>query len=189
MRRIGRGVCLIAILSLVFFAFGCAKKKVEQAGEVTPPAQQKEVAPPSEMGMNMPGAEGGVQATPQEGAQGGAVSAEIAAFEKDDIFFDYDKFSIRPDARKVLAQKAAFLNSRPQMNVKIEGYCDERGTSEYNLALGERRAKSAQDYLVFLGIKPDRISIISYGEEKPLDPGHSEEAWAKNRRAHFVITE
>ncbi|HQG32224.1 MAG TPA: peptidoglycan-associated lipoprotein Pal [Deltaproteobacteria bacterium] len=137
----------------------------------------------------MPGAEGGVQATPQGGAQGSAVSADIAAFEKDDIFFDYDKASIRPDDRKILSQKAAFLNAHPQMNVKIEGYCDERGTSEYNLALGERRAKAAQDYLVFLGIKPDRVSIVSYGEENPLDPGHNEEAWAKNRRAHFVITE
>ncbi len=185
MRRLGKGICLIAILSLVFFAFGCAKKKVEQAGEVTPPQQQKEVGPPSEMGMNMPGAEGGVQSTPQ----GGAVSGDVAAFEKDDIFFDYDKASIRPDARKVLSEKAAFLNAHPQMKVRIEGNCDERGTSEYNLALGERRAKAAQDYLVFLGIKPDRISIISYGEEKPLDPGHNEAAWAKNRRDHFVVSE
>jgi peptidoglycan-associated lipoprotein len=185
MKRIGRGVCLIAILSLVFFAFGCAKKKVEQVGEVTPPSQQKEVGPPSEMGMQMPKGEGGVQSTPQ----GGAVSGDVAVFEKDDIFFDYDKFSIRPEARKVLSEKAAFLNAHPQMNVKIEGNCDERGTSEYNLALGERRAKSAQDYLVFLGVKPDRISIISYGEEKPLDPGHNEAAWSKNRRDHFVIAE
>lgn len=185
MRRIGRGVCLIAILSLVFFAFGCAKKKVEQAGEVTPPAQQKEVGPPSDMGMNMPGGEGGVQSTPQ----GGALSGDIAAFEEDDIFFDYDKFSIRPDARKVLSEKAAFLNAHPQMKVRIEGNSDERGTSEYNLALGERRAKAAQDYLVFLGIKPDRISIVSYGEEKPLDPGQNEAAWAKNRRDHFVIVQ
>ena len=114
MRRLGRGICFIVILSLVFFAFGCAKKKIEQAGEVTPPSEQKEVGPPSEMGMNMPGAEGGVQATPQGGAQGSAVSADIAAFEKDDIFFDYDKASIRPDDRNILSQKAAFLNAHPR---------------------------------------------------------------------------
>lgn len=185
MRSMGRVVYLLVILSLVFFAFGCAKKKVEQVGEVTPPSQQKEVGPPSEMGMQMPGGEGGVQATPQ----GGAVSAEIAAFEKDDIFFDYDKASLKPESRKVLSGKATFLNTHPQMKVKVEGHCDERGTSEYNLALGERRAKAAQDYLVFLGIKADRISIVSYGEEKPLDPGNNEAAWAKNRRDHFVIAE
>ncbi|MGI6396429.1 MAG: peptidoglycan-associated lipoprotein Pal [Desulfomonilia bacterium] len=112
---------------------------------------------------------------------------EIAKFEQDKIYFDFDKFNLTADARKVLAEKASFLNAHPNLNVRIEGHCDERGTREYNLALGERRAKSAQDYLVFLGINPERISIISYGEERPLETGSGEEAWKLNRRAEFRI--
>jgi peptidoglycan-associated lipoprotein len=86
-----------------------------------------------------------------------------------------------------LMENAALLKKRPSMKVQIEGYCDERGTEEYNLALGERRANSTKKYFVSLGISPDRISTISYGEERPLDPKHNEEAWARNRRAHTII--
>jgi peptidoglycan-associated lipoprotein len=75
----------------------------------------------------------------------------------------------------------------PTVKIQIEGHCDERGTNEYNLALGERRANSAKKYLISLGMPADQISTISYGEEKPLDPGHNEEAWAKNRRGHFIV--
>ncbi len=105
------------------------------------------------------------------------------------IHFDYDKYNIRDDARPVLAQNAAWLKKFPSVKVLIEGHCDERGTEEYNLALGERRAKATFDYLVSLGISPDRMKIISYGKSQPLDPGHNEEAWAKNRRAQFTIIE
>ena len=88
----------------------------------------------------------------------------------------------------ILKENAELLKKYPKVKIQIEGHCDERGTNEYNLALGERRANSTKNYLVSLGISPDRISTISYGEEKPLDPGHNEEAWAKNRRAHTIIT-
>jgi peptidoglycan-associated lipoprotein len=88
---------------------------------------------------------------------------------------------------EILKENAALLHKYPKVKIQIEGHCDERGTNEYNLALGERRANSTRNYLISLGISPDRISTISYGEERPLDPGHNEEAWAKNRRAHFVI--
>ena len=105
-----------------------------------------------------------------------------------DIHFDFDKYDIRPEDVTILRENAALLKKYPNVKVQIEGHCDERGTIEYNLALGERRATSTKNYLVSLGISSDRISTITFGKEKPLDPGHHEEAWAKNRRAHTVIT-
>jgi len=105
-----------------------------------------------------------------------------------DIYFDFDRYDVRPEDAPILKENAVLLKKYPNVKIQIEGHCDERGTIEYNLALGERRANSTKNYLVTLGISPERISIISYGEEKPFDPGHGEEAWAKNRRAHTIIT-
>jgi len=104
-----------------------------------------------------------------------------------DIYFDFDQYDIRPGDAEILKANAALLMRQPTVKIQIEGHCDERGTIEYNLALGERRANSAKKYLISLGMTADRISTISYGKEKPLDPGHNEEAWAKNRRAHSII--
>jgi len=104
-----------------------------------------------------------------------------------DIYFEFDKYEIRREDEAILKENAAFLKNNPKMKVQIEGHCDERGTVEYNLALGERRANNTKKYLVFLGIPADRISTISYGKERPLDKGHDEGAWAKNRRAHVVV--
>lgn len=104
-----------------------------------------------------------------------------------DIHFDFDKYDIRPEDAETLKGNAALLMQYPKIKIQAEGHCDERGTNEYNLALGERRANAAKKYLISLGVSSDRISTISYGEEKPLDPGHDEEAWAENRRGHFVI--
>ena len=104
-----------------------------------------------------------------------------------DIHFDFDKYDIRPVDEAILKENAAYLKNNPKMKIQIEGHCDERGTIEYNLALGERRANNTKKYLIFLGIPSDRISTISYGKERPLDKGHQEEAWAKNRRAHLVV--
>jgi peptidoglycan-associated lipoprotein len=104
-----------------------------------------------------------------------------------DIHFDFDQYDIRPGDGEILKENAILLKKFPQVKIQIEGHCDERGTIEYNLALGERRAISTKNYLISLGISSDRISTISYGKEKPLDPGHNEEAWAKNRRAHSII--
>jgi peptidoglycan-associated lipoprotein len=104
-----------------------------------------------------------------------------------DIHFDFDKYAIRPGDAEILKASAAVLVKNPNVKIQIEGHCDERGTSEYNLALGERRANSTKNYLSSLGISAARISTISYGKERPLDPGHNEEAWAKNRRSHFII--
>ena len=104
-----------------------------------------------------------------------------------DIYFGYDKYEIRREDEGILKENAAFLKKNPKMKIQIEGHCDDRGTAEYNLALGERRANHTKKYLVSLGIASDRISTISYGEERPLDPSNNEEAWAKNRRAHIVV--
>jgi len=112
---------------------------------------------------------------------------EKEAFENRDIHFDFDSYALTEEAKAILREKAEFLKKYPIVTVTIEGHCDERGTNEYNLALGERRAHSAWQYLVNLGINPDRMTMISYGEEKPIALGHDEASWAKNRRAHFII--
>jgi peptidoglycan-associated lipoprotein len=105
-----------------------------------------------------------------------------------DINFDFDKSNIRPDAREILKANADFFLKNGVTAIVIEGNCDARGTAEYNMALGERRAREAKKYLANLGIKEAIMKTISYGKERPLDPGDNEEAWAKNRRDHFVIT-
>lgn len=123
--------------------------------------------------------------TPQpETAQG---AAEKKASPLKDIFFDFDKGTIRADMKKSLNEDVRWLKANPTASIIIEGHCDERGTREYNLALGQRRAKSTKDYLVAAGINVKRIKVISYGKERPFAPGHDESAWKLNRRAHFVL--
>jgi peptidoglycan-associated lipoprotein len=107
--------------------------------------------------------------------------------ELQDVFFAFDVYELSPEARDILAKDADILKDNPGTTITIEGHCDERGTREYNLGLGERRANSAKNYLVSLGISSSRIRTITYGEDRPFDEGHNERAWAKNRRAHFVV--
>jgi len=104
------------------------------------------------------------------------------------LFFELDSSDVSPSGQQVLQENAAVLKKYPNMQVSIEGHCDERGTAEYNLALGERRALAAKNYLISLGIAADRLKTVSYGKEFPFDAGHDDSAWRKNRRAHFVIT-
>lgn len=104
------------------------------------------------------------------------------------LFFELDHADVSAEGQQVLQANAAVLKKYPTMQITIEGHCDERGTAEYNLALGERRALAAKNYLVSLGISADKIKTVSYGKEFPFDPGHDDAAWQKNRRAHFVIT-
>lgn len=104
------------------------------------------------------------------------------------IHFEFDRYRLLQEFKTVLEENARKLKMYPDVKIMIEGHCDERGTIEYNLALGEKRARAAQEYLINLGIDPSRISIISYGKESPLDPRHNEEAWYKNRRDEFKIT-
>ena len=102
------------------------------------------------------------------------------------VFFDYDQWNIREDQKDPMAQNAEWLKLNPKTRIQVAGNCDERGTAEYNLALGQKRAESVKKYLEGLGVSGDRLETISYGLERPLDPGHNEAAWAKNRRADFV---
>jgi len=117
----------------------------------------------------------------------GIVEPDVQAVQATlrDIYFDYDQFALTPDGQAALQFNADVLRKAPHVRVVIEGHCDERGTDEYNLALGERRARAVVDFLVGLGISPDRATTVSYGSELPVDPGHNEAAWSKNRRAHF----
>ncbi len=121
-------------------------------------------------------------------AKGAATATAKGTYDLTDIHFDYDKFSLTDTGRAFLNKHAAWLSKNKDVMIVIEGNCDERGTSEYNLALGERRADAAAKYLTGMGIDSKRIKTISYGFERPLDPRHNEEAWAKNRRAHFFVS-
>jgi peptidoglycan-associated lipoprotein len=104
-----------------------------------------------------------------------------------DVFFGYDQATLSDEARATLEKHALWLQNHRDVRVRVEGHCDERGTVEYNLALGDQRAQAARDYLLSLGVSPDRLSSVSFGKERPLDPAHDEAAWAKNRRAHFAV--
>lgn len=101
------------------------------------------------------------------------------------VYFDFDQYALTTEARDTLNLNATILKANPALKVKIEGHCDERGSNQYNIALGERRAQATQNYLVSLGVDGNRLSTVSFGEEMPLEPGHDEAAWAKNRRAEF----
>lgn len=116
-----------------------------------------------------------------------ALRREREEFENRDVLYPYDSYVLTVEARAILEDKARFLRKNPDVRVFIEGHCDERGTREYNLALGDRRAQAARRYLVGLGIAPERMRTLSYGKERPIDPGHDESAWSRNRRAHLAI--
>jgi peptidoglycan-associated lipoprotein len=120
----------------------------------------------------------------REATRGGEEAARI---HLQTVYFDFDVYSLRPEARRSLEHNAQVLRESSQVRIEIQGNCDERGSTEYNLALGQRRAESAKNYLVDLGIDSSRIDTISFGEENPAVRGHSETAWAKNRRDDFVI--
>lgn len=110
-----------------------------------------------------------------------------AEFENEDVYFEFDQFVLSDSAKAVLNKKAKWLKDHPNGKALIEGHCDERGSTEYNLALGQKRAEAAMQFILALGINPSRVSTISFGKEKPADPGQNESAWAKNRRAHFIL--
>jgi peptidoglycan-associated lipoprotein len=177
---------LLIVLVMILLC-SCAKKKIEQ---VYGPHDQNQgqnsasrnIAPSPEMApqpIEIP-------VSPSSSGQDiNAVTDSLKKFEDEDIYFNFDEFTVSQDGKKILASKAAFLKTHPKLKVTVEGHCDERGTTEYNLALGEKRAGEVKKYLMFLGIDGNRLSVISYGKEKPAASGHNEEAWAKNRRAHF----
>ncbi len=168
---------------------GCAKKSVEVGGGNLP---TEVVGNGAGGGAGAGGAAGtgvGEEALPGESgmAQAGQVVEGRTSGPMLPIYFDFDSYTIKPEMRSRLEDNARFLQAHPGIRIEIQGNCDERGTAEYNLALGEKRARVAKEYLVDLGIDPNRITVVSFGEERPLDPGHNESAWAKNRRDDFVI--
>jgi peptidoglycan-associated lipoprotein len=130
-----------------------------------------------------PAGPGGAGAGGLAGTAGGAAGASPLK----DVYFEYDRFTILEDQKTTLNQDAAWLKANPAVKVTIEGHCDERGTAEYNLGLGERRARAVKEYLAAAGIAANRLTTISYGKERPLVLGHDENAWKWNRRVHFAV--
>jgi peptidoglycan-associated lipoprotein len=162
---------VLFLTGLLVVALGACSKKQTTKVETEPVETVTETAPP-------------VEEVQQEAVEETPVT-KIPVLN--DVYYDFDKSTLSAEAKQTLAENARQLNDAGAMAVTIEGHCDERGTNAYNLALGEKRANAAKDYLVSLGVDAGRITTISYGEEKPFDAGHEEAAWAKNRRAHFVV--
>ena len=168
-------------------AYGCAKKQVKTEGGQIQPVQPSE-KPSAEAPAEKPSEERKVtEAPPGPKEQPQPAEAPTAEKTLNDVFYAFDSYELTSEDQKTLQDDANWMKANPNTIVTVEGHCDERGTVEYNLALGEKRAQVAKNYLVSLGIKADRLKTISYGKSKPFDPGHDEAAWAKNRRAHFVV--
>jgi peptidoglycan-associated lipoprotein len=186
-----RMIALLAALGMTaLVAGGCANKDVVKSEEpvartATTKVEPTKPEPAKPVQQPVSKVEENVVAAAQPASAQDTKAAEVTL---ETAYFDFDKSDLRQDTREVLTRNAEILlKSKNGAKVKIEGHCDERGSAEYNLALGERRAKSALQYLITLGVKADRLSYISYGKEKPAVDGHDEAAWAKNRRAEFVI--
>ncbi len=190
---------LLVVPGLLFFT-SCAKKTVGSSPVLTQeqPAAQTDSA--AEEAAAKLAAEKARQeeiarqkALEEERLQAEAAAAQREAmaakslFVNEDIYFEFDSYVLTGSAQDILMAKAEWLRVNPNASVTIEGHCDERGTNEYNLALGDKRAEIVKAYLVNVGIDAGRLMTISYGEERPVDTGHNEEAWAKNRRAHFEV--
>jgi peptidoglycan-associated lipoprotein len=176
---------ILSLSCLLVFAFAVScKKKVEQT---PPPPPQAKEQPKVEKVEEPPAKPPAL--TEEEIFERKTLEELNAEKPLEMIHFDFDKFFIRDDAKPVLQENAAYLKKWPSVMVLLEGHCDERGTEEYNLALGEKRAQSTKDYLVSLGVSGDRLKIISYGKSQPIDPGHNEAAWEMNRRTQFTIIE
>jgi peptidoglycan-associated lipoprotein len=150
---------------------------------LAPPPRPRAMAAPTTAAVTPPTAPA---AAPPTAVAPAALPPAVRAVLRD-IHFEFDRWELTPQARATLEQLATAMKEFPRLRLLIEGHADERGTVEYNLALGSRRAQSARDYLASLGVEPERLEMISYGEERPVDPGHNEMAWAINRRAHFAV--
>ncbi len=186
-KKVITGLTVLAFLfSTLLLMTSCAKKQVTVSGGVTPTTQEK--APPvKKAATDADKAYKDKEAARKARLREIEKAQKIADFENQKIYFDFDRSELRPEAKANLKKKAEFLRQYAAYAVRIDGHCDERGTSAYNLALGERRASAAKKFLVALGVSDHLISTITYGEEKPADPGHNDEAWAKNRRDEFTL--
>jgi peptidoglycan-associated lipoprotein len=173
MKRFGF-LFLVMMLAVLMVLPACSKKEAAPVEENITPAEEVRPPPPP------PVVEDDTEMIEEE---------ELEALVLEDVFFDFDKYSIKGEFKIVLEANADLLLERDNTVLVIEGHCDERGTSEYNLALGEKRAKAIMDFYIAFGISASRLSMISYGEERPFEYGHNEDSWAMNRRAHMLIKE
>jgi peptidoglycan-associated lipoprotein len=183
--RVLRSVSLIgsAALSLALAA-GCSSKPAAKTAPTAPAAAPAAPAPSQVQDRDFapkPGTDSIVERLPDD-----VNEINKKGYLKDN-FFDFDQAAIRADQREVLSVDASWLKKWPTVKVRVEGHCDERGTAQYNLALGEKRAEADREYLASLGIDTARVELVSYGKERPFANGHDEAAWAQNRRGHFVV--
>lgn len=181
-------IFVLSLLSITFLTLGCARRqKVATAPDIAPPPAISETAPAPEPAPEAPA---------EPAAEPDPLSGDLASVNEylrrqgllGDAYFDYDRASLTDQGREQLARNAEFLRQYPQFLVTLEGHCDERGTPEYNLALGERRAFSAREYLTSLGIDEGRLRTMSFGKERPVCSDPAETCWSQNRRAHPVVT-
>jgi len=185
-------LCLVLLLVIpaLLFTTSCAKKTVTTEPAAKEDAAKKaeaEAARQADLERQRKLQEERLKAERMKSEAGMKGAGERAQFEQENVYFDFDRSNLKMDAQAVLKRKATFLKANPNEKAIIQGHCDERGTSEYNLALGDRRANSAKKFLENLGIAGSRIKTISYGEERPLDSGNNEAAWAKNRNCQFRL--
>lgn len=178
-----RNVVFCLVLSTFVALAGCSSKTAQPEAPSTTSA-----SPPAETNKQTAGAPSSSTTTSSlDALKRGESTATPASSPLQDVYFDFDSYDLRADARDALKTNGQWLKANPAAQIQIEGHCDERGTSEYNLALGSKRAQSVKDYLVTLGTDAGRISTISYGSELPVCKEHSEDCWQKNRRVKFVI--
>ena len=175
MKRYVQVLCTLFLVCVLIIPAGCSKKKVKKDAGLEGAGIEETKRPGEE----------GLEEAHTGGPEWQEPTPEMAQYFKD-IYFQYDQFNLSPQGKETLNKLGQWMMKNTSTQVLIEGHCDERGTAEYNLALGERRAHSAKKYLTELGVNADRISTISYGEERPADPGHTETAWSQNRRCHFL---
>ncbi|HXB53635.1 MAG TPA: peptidoglycan-associated lipoprotein Pal [Vicinamibacteria bacterium] len=180
-----RSLLLLAVAASLLLG-GCGGKRPPVLSTAQPGQTGSATRPPTQRVDSGPD----VQPAGDEGPRGQDFSAADASGEGGplaDIQFEYDRATLSDAARGILEKHALWLQSHREVRVRVEGHCDERGTVDYNLALGEQRARAARDYLASLGVAADRLSTVSYGKERPLDPGNNDAAWARNRRDHFAV--
>jgi len=185
--RLSLATALVALFALA----GCGPKRPPVVATGGGPAASARPAPAAESEPPEsldPGPD--VQPVQGEGLGQDLLESELGSVEGGplaDIYFGFDQAVLSEEARSTLEKHALWLQNRRDLRLLVEGHCDERGTIEYNLALGEQRAQAARDYLLSLGVSPDRLATASYGKERPVDSGHDESAWARNRRVHFSV--
>jgi peptidoglycan-associated lipoprotein len=173
-------ICKVSRFFLLglFFLVGCSQQTAFKPQEATASQKVEAKQAPSKATPAKP-QDSSLEAA-QKGTKAGTGSLE-------DVNFDFDRYDVQPDAREILKKHVAWLKANPRVSVEIEGHCDERGTTEYNLALGAKRADGVKRYVIDLGIPPSRLETVSYGKELPICKESNENCWAKNRRVHFVV--